>query len=478
MRRDFNMNRILLIFTLFFVVSFLHGEVRTITLSNAIEIALLNNLQIKQMEQELKIAQAQYDQSFADFALPDVSASASAVFNDPSLVDRNKIISPNLSNMYVPYPSVDPGTGSTNGWVTVPTYVPVGVSTNQTVWFDNYSLSFNVTKPIFAGFRLWNGMEIRRVNLDLSKQKLEDKKREIEQTISTAFYRLFLLKESAKLAQETDRSLKERLNYTSANYKAGLVPQYDLLRAEVQLKNNQPNLIRTSNEYEAAKIDFLNQLRLTNTEVEFIGNFFDATNVVLSNTEREYIVKRALSNDINLKSMDINIEVLKLTKAINSGLRYPTVSAFFNYKFDYALYNRGDVNRTIVPSWNVGLQATMAIDDWLPSSKTSKMIEESEENIKKAEYARSQMVDSITLQIDRLLMQLEEAKQNIASQSEAVRLAKLGYDLANERYRYGTSSSLEVSDALLSLNQAELNYLQAVFSYYSSTLQLKKMIGE
>jgi len=120
----------------------------------------------------------------------------------------------------------------------------------------------------------------------------------------------------------------------------------------------------------------------------------------------------------------------------------------------------------------------MAIDDWLPSSKTSKMIEESEENIKKAEYLRSQMVDSITLQVDRLLMQLEEAKQNIASQSEAVRLAKLGYDLANKRYRYGTSSSLEVSDALLSLNQAELNYLQAVFSYYSSTLQLKKMIGE
>ncbi len=106
--------------------------------------------------------------------------------------------------------------------------------------------------------------KIKKLNLELAKQRYEDKKKEIITSVSINFYNLLLIKENIKLLEELDKSLKERWNYAEASYKAGVVSEYDKIRAEVAYKNNQPNLIRVKNGYITAKISFCNQIGLTN----------------------------------------------------------------------------------------------------------------------------------------------------------------------------------------------------------------------
>ncbi|MGC8765962.1 MAG: TolC family protein [Brevinematia bacterium] len=473
---NFKKTILLTIFLAGFSCSLAFTEIITLSLSNAIELALRNNLSLLQYEKDVKIAEAQYMQSLGDLYTPSISASGSYTYLDPDTVESGKIPTPEYGYIVTNMPVIQGGM-PTGGYVPVPIMMPTNIRTNQQVFQDNYSAGITITKPIFTGFKLWNASKIKKLNLELARKKYEDKKREIITTISINFYNLLLIKENIKLLEDLDRSLKERWNYAEASYKAGVVSDYDKIRAEVAYKNNQPNLVRVKNGFITAKIAFCNQLGITNyDEIEVYGNIIDVTNIVVDISLTDAI-NLAISNDIDLKSIEYNIEILKLSKKITSASRYPTVAAFFNYKYDFKKEKSSDEERKWVDSWNAGVQVSMPIDTLIPFTKTYSAENEMDESIKKLELVRKQVLDGISLKVKNLILQIEQSKALIISQSENVRLAKVGLDLANRRYKTGAASSLELTDSEVSYNQAQVNYLQALYEYFSNVLQLKKTIG-
>jgi len=441
----------------------LFSDIVTLTLSNVIDYALKNNIQIKQLENDVKIADAQLNQAFSDLFFPDINFTGNITLLDPSTVEsgiikeRTNVVTFSLMDKTFTNETIIPG--STNAWI------------------DNYSLGLGLTKSLFTGFRLYNNYRNKLLNLELAKLKLKDKKKEIEVNVINLFFSLFLMKENIKLVEDLDRSLLERLEYTKANYKAGIVSDYDVIRMEVQYKNNQPKLLKAKNAYKQAKLNLCSILGILDVDnYEFIGNLMDSTNISIPNYNEEEIIKKALSNDINIKNIDYSIEMMKINKSLIEANRLPVLTFFLNGKMDYKKYQQTDTERTFVFSGNTGLQFSFPIDDWLPFSKTANSINEIEFNIDKLEQTKKMLSDNLIIQVKKIIMQIEEAKENINSIKENVKQAKLGLDIANERYKYGNISSLEVTDAEVSYNQAQLNYLQAIFDYFSNILQLKKMI--
>lgn len=144
--------------------SALAGQIRTLSASNAIDLALQNNLQIKQMGEDVAIAQAQMNQSFADFAMPKISANAGFTLLDPltvsnAVVDPLAEFPPSLLNNPLFSSFASQSFAFTN------------------VYADNYSGGISISKTLFSGFRLWNGLRAKQINLDLMNKKFEDKKR-------------------------------------------------------------------------------------------------------------------------------------------------------------------------------------------------------------------------------------------------------------------------------------------------------------
>ncbi|MFN4217571.1 MAG: TolC family protein [Brevinematales bacterium] len=50
--------------------------------------------------------------------------------------------------------------------------------------------------------------------------------------------------------------------------------------------------------------------------------------------------------------------------------------------------------------------------------------------------------------------------------------------MANDRYKKGYISSLDVTDAETSYSQAQLNYLQSLYDYVNSVVKLKQLLYE
>jgi outer membrane protein TolC len=440
------------------------AEVRTINVSNAVDLALINNPQIKQMAEDVNVAKAQLNESFADLALPKVSLSAGFTLLDPQTVESNVI------NPLEEFPSSMLSLFHL-GSISFPTY------TN--VYMDNYSAGLSVNKTLFSGFKYLNSWRLKQINLDITQKKFEDKKREVVSGTLSSFYNLFLLRENISLSEQQNITLSNQQRNVEMNYVNGTATEYDKIRVQVLNTYNRPRLLSVQNAYRTAKMAFCDSLGIKDyDQVEFVGNLLDSTNLTMENEDENTLIAQAISNDINLKALDYTIETMKITREINDGTKYPSLAAFFNFKDDYTKDSILDVDRRWITSWTTGLQLNIPVDDWLPVSRTANMVSETEANIRKSVDMRDQMRDSIALQVRSLLMQLEVSKVNISSQMEGMSQAKLGLDVANKRYNAGATPASEIIDSEFSYTQAQAAYLQAIYDYYSSVLKLKRMIGE
>ena len=91
---------------------------------------------------------------------------------------------------------------------------------------------------------------------------------------------------------------------------------------------------------------------------------------------------------------------------------------------------------------------------------------------------REQLVNSITIEVKQAYYAFAQAQENISGQSQNVDTAKDNLRIAQERYKLGLMSDLEVRDAELTLTQAEINFYQAIYDYLVAQSRLYKSIGE
>jgi outer membrane protein len=432
------------------------AEIRTIHLSDAIDLAIKNNLSIAKSQKDIEIAEAQLGEAFADFAIPSIEGVAGFTEISPLLYEEG------LINLDLPIP-----------------HAPIDISITN-AYPDNYHAGVSVSKTLFAGFRLWNSMSIRKEYLELAKAKLRDIRDEVISTVTTSFYNLFLIKENIKSQEDYNQSLYDHVLFTSNNYVSGNATEFDFVTASLRYKLNIPKLTDLSNAYVNQKLSFCQQTGIHDPDsIEVVGDLLDTTNSDLPLTNRDEILALAFSNNINLMAIDTSIHVAKLSREIEQGSMYPTVGAFFDYSLDYNKTNDfSTVGRSWNNTWTTGVQMSMAFDSLIPFvSKTWNSVREAEKNVESLQIQRNILTNAITLDVQALMLQLEEGRQNIRVSQDDVSLSKLGFQLADDRYKAGTSTEIEVIDAENSEIEAEARFLKSILDYFSSNVKLKRMIG-
>ena len=270
------------------------------------------------------------------------------------------------------------------------------------------------------------------------------------------------------------------MTFTSNNYISGNATEFDFITANLKYKLNLPKLMDLSNSLKNEKLVFCQQIGINDPQsVEIIGALLDTTNIVLPVTNKDEILELALSNSIDLMAIDTSIQVAKFSKEIAMGGMYPSLGAFFNYGYDLSKTNTFvNVDRTWNSTWNAGIDLTWSFDSLIPFySKAWNSAAEAQSTVESLEKQRDMATNSVTLEVQSLLLQLEEGRENISTSMDDVNLAKLGYRLADARYKAGNSTELDVIDAENSEVEAEARWSKSIFDYYTANVRLIRLIG-
>lgn len=259
------------------------------TLEQCIQYALEHNLTIKQAVLDVNNAEINLKQSKREY-LPSVSAGASQSFSNGSVID------PITSD-----------------------FVSRQVSSS--------SFDVNAGMTLFNGFKTQNQIKQNKLLTEQNKLNLEKVENNIRLAILEAYLQVMYAEEGITIAQNSLNSYEKQLEKSKGLFEAKSITLKDLTEVQSQVANAQYDLISTKKN-KALQLLTLKQLLELPAESSFSvvneTQSFSLNNIAIP--DKNLVYQYALQTLPEIKSGDLNIQVLEQTIKISKSSYYPSLS--------------------------------------------------------------------------------------------------------------------------------------------------------
>ncbi len=338
---------------------------------------------------------------------------------------------------------------------------------------DEYTFAVSFTQPIFVGFSLLNRFKIAELGLDVAKINEKLIRQEIIFEAKKAFFSLLKAQKLLAISKETVKQLEAHKDVANNFYEVGMTPLNDLLKAQVELANKRQDYIVAQNNLDITKSNFNTILRRPiNSPVEIK----DVLDYSPFEKEINYCLDVAEKNRLEIKIIDLEVEIAEKKLDIEQKDYYPSISLTGNY---YRLGNEWDVNGgegiSDPEGWNITAVASWNFWEW---GKTRYGVKEKLSRLSYIRYKRAEIHDNISLEVKQTYLKTKEAEKKIATVEKAIEQAKENFRINKERYKEQVATSTDVLDAQTLLSRTTTNYYNALYDYKIAMASLYRATGQ
>ena len=356
---------------------------------------------------------------------------------------------------------------------------------------NSISTSASLSVPLYAP-TVYETLRMNQTQMEQAVENARSSKITLANEVKKGYYNILLAEQSLVVLKESEKSIAETVKNTEAMYKQGLASEYDLLSAQVQLSNLRPNIIQTENSIKTSKLLFKMYLGLpASAEFTLVGTLDDFAEEVAMATVPTNSVD--LSNNADLRALDIQSKLLEQQLQLVNASRLPTVAAFTNFIFS-GNDNTMDFSSMMGGAMGGGSSSTTKKNEWwwqnplsagisisIPLFSGGKNINKAHEirnSISQLSMQKDYLRQSVNVQVESAFNNILSAREKMTSNEITVRQAEKAYQIAEVRYNSGTGTILELNSSELSLTQEKLNYSQAIYDYLAARADYEKIIGE
>jgi outer membrane protein TolC len=270
--------------------------------------------------------------------------------------------------------------------------------------------------------------------------------------------------ESVSAQVDTAQAL---FNQASDQVNAGTSPKIDGLRAEVELKTRQQQLIQAKNDYAIQKITLGRVIGLNPAQqYELTDKSPYAPFTALS---VDQAIEQAEGARSDLKSAEATVKAAEYSKKAAKAGYLPTI----NFSADYGL---AGVYSTLSTHGVFDVRGTLSI----PIFQGNRVHGDELAADSQLEQAR-QHYENLRAQVDA---DVRTALLNLQSSSEQVAVAKSNIDLAQQtldqsrdRFAAGVADTVEVVQAQEQVASANDSYIASLYSYNYAKISLARAMG-
>jgi len=335
---------------------------------------------------------------------------------------------------------------------------------------NNQGYGINADQIIF-NLEIFN--TIRKAS-SFFKSAKEEKREQLNAVIfevKKAFLYSLIAQKSLEVTQNALNLARKYLKTTKIRFENGEASDYDVLRAEVEVKNLEYKFLKAKSVYETS----LNYLKLL-LGINLQEKLKIKGKVEFKRFRKDFscLVKSALSRRPLIKAIEFKEESLKHNlRAVKSEFLSSLVLNFqdiANEKEVFA-FNRGKYE----DYWILTLRLNFPIfEGGLRFFK----LKEAKAQLKQIKLLKGKTISGIKIEIKNALLNLESAKKEVEATQSNVKDANRMYEIIYKRYLEGEASYLDILDARNTLLASQLNNLQTLFDYNLSLLKLKYFTGE
>lgn len=330
--------------------------------------------------------------------------------------------------------------------------------------YNSYANSLNLNQTLFDFGKTSTSVDIQSLGKQSAEADVQDVTVSIIMAVKESYYSFLKARMSQTVATETVEQFRQHFDIAKTFFETGKSSKIDVTSAEVNLSNARIQLISAQNAQRIARANLNKSMGLLSVPEYGIQEAFYLEQAVMS---LETALALAYKNRPDILSIRLKKNALEKSVDLNKKGYLPVLSG--NAGYGYA----GD-DTSINPSWNAGVTLNVPL---FTGFSTKYAVLESLAGLDIARANEDLLWQKIHLEVQSAWLNRKEAFERIEAGKTIVRQAEETLELARGRYATGVGSSIEITDAMIKLNNAKMTYINALSDFSVAQASLEKAIG-
>lgn len=423
---------------------------QTLSLKQAVDLALEKNVTVIQSQNNIEAAQSRVLAAYGNY-LPTLSASGSWNRN------QNDQAGAFTSSTF-------------GGTISLPASFSVT---------NSFSTRLDLNYVVFDGFGREAGFNAAKSSEASSEDRAIRTRQAITNAVENNYLNVLRLEQLVKVSEENLKRDNRQLERISESNKVGAVALADVYRQQTQVASDELFLITSQNNYDKSKADLVALVGLDMaTEYQLVDPSISTSidQSGLDSVQRRYGNLNALGGralvarpDYMAAKNDLSAAESGVTDA-RSGY-FPTVSASAGYGMSNNDFSRITDNKNL--SWGVSIRWNV-----FDAFRTNQSLQTAIASRKTAEASLLQAERDIAVQVKKALLDVEAARKQVQVSQKGLVSATEDRKIAEERYNLGAGTLLDLLTANAGLVNAQANSINASYNHIVANRNLEYVVGE
>lgn len=411
-----------------------------ITLEQALEIALSENVSVKVADREIERTRYAKKGTYAAL-FPQIDASGSY----QRTLKKQK--------MYVDIPGMEDG-------------MEVGR-------WNNWSGGVSVAMPL-VNAQLWESLRISGQDVELAVEKARSSRLDMVTQVKEAFYAVLLAKELENVYTQVYLNAKANLEKTQKRYNVQKASEMDLVRSKANLASSLPNLYDSENAVDLALWQ-LKAIMGVNLEenIDVAGTLEDyASQLKMDSSVSE---SSPLDRNTTLRQLAMQSEQLAAAVKAQQYAYIPSLSLGFNFQMS-ATQNEFNFNEyKWTPYSMVGLSLNIPI---FSGGKRLASVKQSKIQFEEFQLQQQDAERQLRIALRQAIRTMDTNINTYNAALDALITSQKAFEIAQKSYDVGRSTLTDLNDAQLVLVQTQLSVSQSIYSFLVAKAGLEKILGQ
>ena len=331
----------------------------------------------------------------------------------------------------------------------------------------------NAAMPIINA-QLWQSLKISGLDVELAVEKARASRLDMVTQVKNAYFAILFAKEAFNVYKEVYENAVKNLEEAQIKFAAEKVSEFEVIRAKTSVANAIPNVYNA----ESSLILALWQLKAVlgvdlDLNLDVAGKLNDYSEHMFYDIHQHDEI--SLDRNSTMKQLAIQAEQLAENIKIQKYANIPTLSLAFNFAMT-SMANDVKFNEF---KWTPYSYAALSLNiPIFAGGKRYQAIRQSKNQYQQMQLQQLNTERQLKISIRQSLNTMEMNMKSYYAAQDAVAAAQKAYDIASASYKVGRGTLLELNDAQLALTQAQLSESQAVYNFVVAKSQLEQTLGQ
>ncbi|MTI21568.1 TolC family protein [Fulvivirga sp. RKSG066] len=418
-------------------------EVSQLTFSEAVQIALKNNVNLKQQRNQLSASSMQKTSNLARLG-PSVTVNGNLGRNEGNSFNQQE-----------------------------------GRVVNGVVDFMSGSLNANMV--LFNGMNRFNAYKQSQSQLESQIYTIERTNQDVIQLVSLQFLQCLLDQELLSIDKGNLEAQTKQLEQITAQVDAGSRAKVDVYNQEFQVKNAELAVLRSQIRLRNDKALLAQTLQIdAQSDFEVLEPSWDVNEISMSEMQLEELYNIAQKNRADYQRALADESAAKFGYQSQNGRYYPSITAFFSYGSQYNDVKGFNSRSFDQQFFEDNLQTTYGLSFNIPifsGFQTRSATVQTRVNYENAKLDVENTETIVESDVLRAYQSYQDAITNYQASKSQLEAAQVSFNLEQERYKLGISDLVQFTQANQALVGAKADLAQSSYTLLFQDTLLQYAIG-